>query len=347
MYITYHTGQKIKITLPEKCYAHLKEDLLIFNIKLSQLIEAVIRSYCKDSEKVAIMENQQDTTLVIQALLMDDEIFFKKTIINLYLKKGNNTNRRMMRDKTKSFTWSITKPSCKKLNYDSRSHSESHAFISELLEDFSQMSFAHREKIVFAEAINDIQKLIDDGIPFEYMSTSNIPLIMHPYKILNDPILQYTYVIGHGIRKDKYDPQTYTPTKDNIKNIRLLNLRYNKKYGCINPLIKEKNKIDSEAINNALNDLSPAFISELPQDVIVEMSPKAEQLYRSKLLNRPRCISCTISDNEDLKIYTFRCTLFQAVIYFIDFDDTAKVISPPAVVKALKNRLERTLNMYK
>lgn len=346
MIIEHSPNKKIKVTLSEVCYKRLNQDLFLFNIKLSQLIEAVIVSYCKDSEKITYLEDKKDNEHAIRFLLSSNDIYFKKTLITLQWRKTNSSARRFFEGNTKQFTWSLTKSACEALKNDSRSDSESTVFISELLEDFSTMPFAHKERIIFAKAISDIEYAIEKHKPFEYVSGGGFPIVMHPYKIVTDPNLQYTYVLGHGVPVKFYDYEKYKPSAENIRNIRLFNLNYDKNYGWIKLRYKEEIKINESLILKKLEDISPGFISDKIYDITVEMNADGEKLYKSIIHNRPTYISKSDEYNNGFKTYTFRCTLFQAVIYFMNFENKAIITAPTEAVEKIKTRLCSTLEMY-
>ena len=182
MIIEHSPNKKIKVTLSEICYKRISQDLFLFNIKLSQLIEAVIVSYCKDSEKITYLEDKKDNDRAIRFLLSSNDIFFKKTLITLQWRKTNSYARRFFEGNTKQFTWSLTKSACEALKNDSRSDSESTVFISELLEDFSTMPFAHKERIIFARAISDIEYAIEKHKPLNMFQGVDSLLLCTPTK---------------------------------------------------------------------------------------------------------------------------------------------------------------------
>ncbi len=122
---------------------------------------------------------------------------------------------------------------------------------------------------------------------------------------------------------------------------------FNTQYkGWVVPRPGEKVKTNREAIAERLQEGPVAFISEPVYDIKVLLNEWGEKTYKSIIQNRPKFISRKEEYVDGFKEYTFRCTIFQAVIYFMNFEDSAKIISPAEAVETIKLRLEKTCKMY-
>ena len=342
--------KRIKLSIDKKKYKCLQNDLFTLSAgSMSHLIECIVVAYCKDSKRLLEIEEsfKNSNNKTIDYLLSDESIIFKKSLLKLTV--GDFTkHRQVFSEKPMVYNWTITKAAYENLEHDKRSDCAPFAFVNDLLEEYIGFTIAQKERVVMAQAYLEIQETIEKNQePFEYVSKEGSQYIMHPYRIVVDPDLQYTYVIGNSEAKANYDPTKFEPTIDNIRNIRFINLRYNKKRHCwIIPRVGEKIKINSEAIEKRLSEVSPAFIGEKVYDVKVLLNEWGERTYKSIIQNRPRFISRSNKYVDGYKEYTFRCTIFQAVIYFMNFEDSAKIISPPEAVERIKERLKITIKMY-
>ncbi len=346
MILEYQIGKKIKLTLKKSVYDQLKNDVFTLNIKsMSRLVESVVLAFCQDSKTLTKLEEKGDGELAVRLLLADKQIRFKKALVSLAIGNGNKPNLRA--DDNMTYNWAITVPAYEALRQDRRTDAESPSFVRDLLEEFSSFTVAQKEKILMAKAIEEISSAINEKKPFEYISKSGKVYVMNPDRIAEDPYLQYTYVIGHSVALEEYDADTFEPTEDTIKTIRFMNLRYDEKgRRWIKLRTAETLKTNSDMIDRRLEDVSPAFAGERVYDVKVRLTEWGERTYKSIIQNRPRCIAKEKECVDGFREYTFRCTLFQAAIYFIQFDDAAQIISPPEAVDRITARVKTLSEVY-
>lgn len=329
----------IKLTLSSHCSNLIDSDADVFNVSFSKIIECIILAYCKDS---AIASEEEGN---LSKMLANDTIKFKKSIVYLIDSKSDKRPYRTYINGAERKTWSVTNEARKALKKDSRTDDEWPGFINRLIEEYAIMPFSLREQILLHEQIEEIQHAIDEKRPFRYVSGGGDACVMHPVEIAVDPMLQYNYVIGFGVR-EKYYHESFEPEEKYIRNIRIFNIKRILKHSWIDILMKEKLKINKDLIEKRKTEISPGFISELPVEVKVWLNEKGESRYRSIIHNRPMRIGEPVKIEGGYREYTFRTTAFQAVIYFLNFDDTARIVSPPEIVDSLKERLKITLKMY-
>ncbi|MBR6793624.1 MAG: hypothetical protein IKM48_04625 [Clostridia bacterium] len=350
---------RMKLTFKNTCYAVLDSDAFTFGVTISDVIECCCVAYCKESSDKIPKElldkrsegKMEDSRDIIRAfskvLLSEEEIYFRKSLLNLILNKGTSKslNRRRIKGAV-SYIWKVKNRAGMLLYRDKLSDAEGNVFIRDLVEEYAEMPFSKRERIMLADRIESIELAKD--VPFEFVSGGGFPVVMHPYAIENDPNLQYTYVIGHGVRASEYDPSTFKPTYENVRNIRILNLQKYPGVGgeWIKRLPNESVFVNEQAILRKKADLPIAFISDEPKTVVVELNAAGEKLYKSIIHNRPRFIKRSNAYKDGFRTYTFTCTIFQAVIYFMNFENNARIVSPPEAVQRIKQRLEKTLGMY-
>ncbi len=346
MVLEYQIGKKIKLTLKKSVYDQLRDDIFTLNIKsMSQLVESVVLAYCQDSKSMTKLEKKDDRELAVRLLLADNQIRFKKALVSLAIGNGNKPKPHFHENET--YNWAITVPAYEALKQDRRTDAESPSFVRDLLEEFSSFTVAEKEKILMAKAIEEISCAIEEKTPFNYTSKGGVVYVMHPDRIAEDPYLHYTYVIGHSVALEEYDADTFEPTEDTIKTIRFMNLRYDEKgRRWIKLRTTETLKTNSDLIDRRLEEVSPAFAGETVYDVKVRMTEWGERTYKSIIQNRPRCIAKENAYVDGFREYTFRCTLFQAAIYFMNFEDAAQIISPPEAVERITARVKALGKMY-
>lgn len=347
MILDYLEGKKIKLTFEKSIYDILQYDLFTFNVKsMSNLIECVVLAYCRDSRELAKIEQKNDTSFAVRALLSDKSILFKKALVNLSMAEGKKP-RHFSGEEHKSYGWTITVKAYEELKADGRTDNEPYSFIGKLMEEFAFFTVAEKERIIMHDAIDEINNALKKKLPFEYTSKAGNLCVMHPDRIAVDPQLQYTYIIGHSVAIEDYDAESFVPNQDNIKNIRFINLRYNEKNRrWINLRYGEKIKTNAEIIDKRLKSVTPAFVGEPVFDVKVQLTEWGERTYKSIIQNRPRYIFKADEYIDGFKEYTFRCTLFQAAIYFSNFEDSARIISPPEAVERIKSRIDALNRIY-
>ena len=336
--------KKIKMSFTKDVLALINEDAFCFGIKKGSLVESCILYYCKESE--ILQKSEMDG----EESLLGETFFFRRTLAGLITRRKNSDEsqrRRFFEKGTKaSYIWSPTKKACEKLKEDKLSAGENGSFIRDLLEDYASMPFGQREKIILADRIKEIETAIEEGKAFEYVCKKGYPMVMHPYAIKTDPYLQYTYVIGNAVKASEYDPKSFVPSEKNIWNLRVFNLT--KRNGYWIKILDEKAKIDEVSILKKAEEIPYGFFSGEPREIVVELNGAGRRLYKSIIHNRPRIeFEKEIDFNDEgFRTYKFVATIFQAAIYFMNFEDKARIISPPEAVDAIKSRLKKALNMY-
>lgn len=345
------TTKSIRLGVSSLCYQKLKDDMSTFGVSFSNIVEKIVLTYCESSQRITELAKEKSINDILRFALSKEDIFFKKSILALMVEKeGGVVRKRRQFDGEQNriyHVWSPTKAVKKALNDDERTQGESLVFISELVEEYTSMPFGKREYIVYRDRIKDIERAIRNQQPFEYVSSGGHPSIMHPYSLKIDDNLQYVYVIGHATALEGYSPEEFIPNYKNVRNIRVHNIVSDKLYGWIKPRKGEKCKINEAAIKRRLESVSIAFSGEEEHLVRVLMNQKGEDLFRSIIHNRPSYEDRSKDLDEDgYREYIFKCTLFQAMVYFWNFEDNAKIIDPPEAIALMRERLKKTATVY-
>lgn len=334
MYI--QPGDKINLTFSRMCFARLSSDMHIFEISLSKAIERIVCSFCRETAGFSL-----DTSLQAEKLLIKPDLNFPRSTAILLLTPDHASSG--YTKNTHNYNWSVTKSAIDALNENVLTKNQSGSFIHLLLEEYVTLPFGKREKIMLYDKIKLLQSIMETNCPFEYLSGGPRPRVMHPYKLMTDPDLQYNYLVGHTVSKEEYNPETFIPTETNVGTIRLLNL----KTESIRRLSSHKKKISEPLI---LDKIAKGGISFLSNDIIeirVLLNKSGEQLFRSIIHNRPMFVSRESGYTNGWREYVFHCNIFRATIYFSAFRRNAKIISPPEAVEDIKNYLSDAYHMYK
>ena len=340
-------GTKAKLTLSESCYTRIINDTDIFDISISKIIENVLLAYSEDS---AFVKNILDPNnfMEMKARLTDlfaseDRVYFEKTIAKLVINKNKKLTRKHRTSNVRVYYWTMTRRASEALENDYASQKQGATFICELLEEYATLPYYMREHIQLSKLIKTIQTYIKTKQSFEYLASGADWYVIHPYKILTDPDLQYTYTVGHVVKKGSPEEENYEPSYSNVGCLRILNV-------CeIHKTHREAN-IDSLAVEKKLSTHQPAFMTQENTRVEVLLTEQGTRLFKAVLHNRPKIISKEPNFAYKGNIYhkyTVTCTPFQAKIYFSTFGDSAKVISPDYVVDAIKSQIESVMSMYR
>lgn len=342
----FSKGIKVKLTLSESCYTRIINDALIFDTSPSKIIENVLLAYCKDSAFVANILDP-DNFMEMKARLTElfagrHGIYFEKTIAKLVLNKNEKLSRKHLGSDVRIYYWTMTRRASEAVEADYASQNQGATFICELLEEYATLPYYKREYIQLSKLISTIQVYIKSKQSFEFLGSGPDWYVIHPYKILTDPDLQYTYAVGHVVKKGSPEEEGFEPSYSNVGCLRVLNVRDIRK-------TQKAAKINSGDIEKKLSTHQPAFMVEEITNVEVLLTEQGTRIFKAVLQNRPKIVAkeanVVYKGNTYYK-YTVACTPFQAKIYFSTFGNSARVISPDYVEAAIKEQLTAAMNMY-
>lgn len=185
-------------------------------------------------------------------------------------------------------------------------------FLRMLLVSYTHLHPLVREKIIFKDFVENINKSINKGVNIIYRLKENSSLKQgRPIVMVNSKEELFNYVI---LKKD-----------DAIISVKLSNFKY------IN-LIKEHydlNKKDLDIVEKMQTN-NPSFLYQGNEEEIhVKLTYEGEKMYLSHYIHRPPYLR---KENGN---YYFNCSYFQAYIYFQRFGKEAIIISPKSLQKKL------------
>lgn len=323
------------MTLSLGCYQRLDSDSKICDISMSKLIENIVLQYCKTSKSVDKLKdsNENSYNLISKIFSDNNKFIFFKTLSKLLIKESSDTNlfkRRKFSGEKKIYIWTVTDDARDKLEKDKLSNRETGPFISELLEEYSELDYGIREKIMLLKKVDTIQKAIDGNYPLKFKSQTGRTHIIHPYEIMTDPDLRYNYLIG-----DNFDDN---PSE--VGSVRIFNML------DLTILRKEKSTVHDNAIEKALLDRSIPYLHNENKIIEVLLNKDGESKYRRLLHSRPLYIFRDEEYLDGFRRYIFKCSEFQAEIYFTRFGNSAIIAKPKELREKIKNYYKNAYELY-
>ena len=185
-------------------------------------------------------------------------------------------------------------------------------FLRMLLVSYTRLHPLVREKIIFKDFVENINKSINKGVNIIYRLKENSSLKQgRPIVMVNSKEELFNYVI---LKKD-----------DAIISVKLSNFKY------IN-LIKEHYDLSQKDLDivEKMQTNNPSFLYQGNEEEIhVKLTYEGEKMYLSHYIHRPPYLR---KENGN---YYFNCSYFQAYIYFQRFGKEAIIISPKSLQKKL------------
>lgn len=329
---------RLKLNLSFSCYQRIDSDSQICDISISKLIENIVIQYCKAAERVEKLKDSTENkyNLISKILSNSSKMLFFKTLSKLSIKLINeNTenavfSRRKLSGEKKTYIWTVTNKARVVLSNDVLSKDESGPFIAELLEEYSELDYGMREKIMLLDKVDLIKRAIDGNYPLKFKSQTGRTHIIHPYKIVTDPDLRYNYLVG-----DNFDNKS-----SKVGSVRIFNML------DLTILRKEKNLANDIEIEKALLNRSVPYLQSENKIIEVLLNENGESKYRRLLHDRPHYISHDDEYIDGYKRYIFKCSEFQAEIYFTRFGDSAIIINPKELKEKMQNYYKSAYELY-
>ena len=206
-------------------------------------------------------------------------------------------------------------------------------YLHALFEEYTLLPSGEREKIIYAEK----KEIIEDALIMKnalMIRTRGKDYTIIPYKLINSSANGHCYLVGLPIdEKQEINPKPFRFTRlDIVKRLK------DKAY----TIDKRTKKI----IDEMIIERDPAFLIGEMYDVKVRLSEQGLELLSVISNHRPKCTE-TICNPDGTYDKTFRCTEYQARIYFIAFGAEATILSPQKLLIELKKIYEKAANKYK
>lgn len=308
--------RNIKLTLSASCYRRLSTDSSICGITISRLIETVICDFCEWSGSIGAVNEKQRLNKIYDMISNGGEIRFFRSITRLLSGCGH----RHSFSESKAYNWTVTSKARDALTHDGLTDSETYNFIADILEEYAGMNYSAREKIMLRDKIGSIEKAIRKSLIINYESRGGNPKKMIPYRIITEPDLQYNYLVGT------------VPGEDGTERIacaRIFSMN-----GIT--ITRTSVKTDNARIEQYISGRNIAYLWGEEKDIEIGLTPKGENNFDLIIHNRPLCTGRDEESAGGYRTYHFRCTEFQAEIYFRSFGCDAKVISPQSLAESIR-----------
>ena len=153
----------------------------IFGFALSHVIGTVICDYCEWAEMIA-REGRSPQQALFDKAAKGEELRFFKTISRLIFHGG----RRHVSKESRIYNWTITKDARHALGNDTLSKNETYSFVAEIHEEYSEMNYSLREKIMLRNTISVIDRAVsgEKAEIISYKTRHGNTRKIVPYKII-------------------------------------------------------------------------------------------------------------------------------------------------------------------
>lgn len=318
--------RNIKLTLSVPCYRRLKSDCSICGISLSRLIETILCDFCVWSGKIGEVQEKERLGRMYRLIADGGEIRFFKSIVRLLTDSG----RRHSFPESTQYNWTVTASARAALCADDLTANETYNFISDILEEYSEMNYSSREKIMLRDKIVKIETAIKHSFVIEYSTRGGSRKEMTPYKIITEPDLQYNYLVG-SVCGENGEEATRCARIFSMNDIDVLRI---------------KKKADAGEIEQFIADRNIAYLWGEEKDIEIALTDEGENIFNLVIHNRPHCIEKSAAVTDGRRVYRFRCTEYQAAVYFRSFGIDAKVLSPASLRDSLSSFYSKALSQY-
>ena len=323
------------VYIKKETYNLLKKEIKTFHLNnnYSSLIKRIVVNFYPSYEE----ENsdlKHDITKILPKISSND----LDTI--LYTVQKFNTNKNTHSTTTKTYKKDKKKISIRinknDFNFDSiifNSKIDVSAFINMLVVSYLGKPQQIREKILFKDTINSIEKVISNNksveIKYKTSSSNKIKRVtITPYKICVSPEGLFNYLL-------------YQETKNEELTARSIHL-----YNIIDissPI--QQIEIDEKIINNfkkmELNGIQFSINDDIKYKVF--LTEEGKNMFNYSYLERPHKLS---ESNEKENVFYFNCSELQLFRYFAPFLNNAIILEPLDAKEKFKEILLKTIENY-
>ena len=310
--------EKIKIYLPQNVYQILKKDMELFeffkkdhtlnkNDFLNKLIVNYYESFAENSSKTYDYIKDVFDSLGIT------EIDGNNATIDImdFIAKRNFDKEGQKKDVVISMK--PTKLSSRAFEYIENFLLKGYSlsgWLRNLLTSYVTLSQDKREQIIFKENFDLIAEALKKNrmIFFSMNSENKVRHIVSPYIIATSKEELFNYLLA----QESGNPYSFRISR--IQNITIMNKECNLKNEVIN--VFEKMKQFGPQFSYALDENKP---------IKVRLTERGKMMYEKMYLHRP---SYSLIEGD---IYTFECSVNQAIQYFQRFGKHAVIIEPAEV----------------
>lgn len=336
--------KKIRITLSRKAQITISEDMTAFGIqKTATFINKVFSNYKDDAESSISLYMQQreieldrlftnsglhneDKKEAINVLLADEKAKIMKKISAYCSAKGES---RLYHINDANFEY-LTED-CDEDKYFNRPGQ----YIRSVIEEYCSLPFIKRERICRKDIYDKVQLACEKKnilkIKAPYCGKDQI-FYVYPYKIMPDPFHTQSYLVCYSRKAED---------EENDKIIASFSMARINTPTVLNQTF-HLNKQEISDVEAKISEYSAAYLVGMPELIMIKLTDKGKQLYKSKLFSRPE----KIEEKSTKDVYAFDCTQLQIFNYFFSFGADAEIISPKDLRDRFKDTYDKAFKLY-
>ena len=338
-------AHKIRITLSNKAYAIIKEDMDLFEVPTpTEFINTVFDNFKKEAKASLVLYLQQrrielDRLFTVAKL---DEESKRRAIEQILSKEQEAIQNELFKYKQltgKSKLYHINKNNIKYLEEyceEGQFYDSPGLYIRFIIEEYCALPFIERERIYRKSIYELVEQACQERKILKIsqrIQAKNQILYVYPYKILPDPFHTQSYLVCFSREAEKEDSAKIVSSFSmaRLNKISMLSKKFH--------LSKDEySELDKKISNN-----SPAYMLGTPENITVKLNKVGKKIYKSKLFSRPERIDTA----QDDTVYIFSCTQKQAFNYFFSFGANVEIISPAELREEFIKKYSEALEQYK
>ena len=213
------------------------------------------------------------------------------------------------------------------------------SYLKAVIEEYANLPYLEREKIICKHNYETMLLGISDGnmlkltmkkpLIIDGVKKTNI-IYVKPYDVLPDTGRLYNYLVGNCSQNKEgpWRPQS-------IRLTSILKCEHTEKHSPLRNTAEIKEQLRTKGVQYLSSEVST-------EKIIVQFTPKGEQMYKTMLHQRP----LYTSRQEDEGIYEFNCTRRQAEVYFFKFGQDVKIIFPDDFAQFFYWKYESAAKQY-
>lgn len=337
--------QKIRISLSNRAYYTMIDDMAVFDIKQpASFINTIIKNLRENSmasltsylehwkeeeyqKYKSIPVDSETKDLIIERLYIQEEKRISD-ILKGYMKGGENSR-----------LYRINNENIEYLQYycedDEFYKQRPGLFIKCLMEEYAEHPFIERERIFR----KDVYEIVEYACANQKMMQVRMDLfgkketlMIYPYKITSDPMNYQSYLACYT-KKQKESSKEKIDASFSMARIP-------------KPTLLKQNsflsKDDKEKIEKDIRKLSVNFLYGNETEIRVKLTNSGKRRFHNNLISRPAKDDAASTEDE----YVFHCSESQAYIYFYPFGEHAEIISPISLRNRITESHKKALTIY-
>ena len=352
---------KIRIRLSIKAAEIVRSDMEVFQIKTySDFINTVIQNYRDEASASKTLYLQKKRQEILKALykcsldpkvleqicnaLIEKEENALKTKLKEYMRHNRTDDIRLQYISKNNTDFlegkNTTGNSC--LEDESEFFKTPGDYLRCIIEEFCELPFSARERIVRKEIFTEIEDAIRAHDCLRVLSFyKREPTYYHvkPYKILNDTLGGQSYLVCLSF-PEKEPGLPLEPAR--IASFTIFRMNKPERIRSDSTCDPFFTKEEITEIQNRLSTTPPAYLTFDEEEIHVRLTEEGKRKYNNLLYSRPILDKEKSSEYE----YVFFCSTRQAYNYFFSFGKDAEICSPDNLRNWIARDYKHALDIY-